>query len=428
MFKLEDFGVKREQAALSNGARLIFFKKPKAPVSMRATFIGGSRFDPVGKEGTAHFLEHMIVAGSKRFPSKDKLAAYVEQYGGGFSASTSADVITIRAAIGDPNDLKYIFEIFHEMLFESLFDENTIEKERGSILRELANKKSDPGSMLWEVYWRLFFQNTIVGRSILGSEKSIGAISKNDLLEFRNNQFKSGKLLFTASGGVELKELKENFENSLILPSSEQVSFSDDLPIVRENPISIELYPGATEAHIIYGFRTSRVLHPDEAALDVIAEILGGGRASTLSKKLRYEKGLVYGVSALPMGMADCGTWTIKTATSKDKINEVLEIITSEFKRVMADGLTDKEIIFAKNKNIKSTLMQMQTSSDWVSFHGYASFFDKSGEWTIEDYLKNIESVTAEKIKEVANRYFGPDKWFLGICGDVKEDEIKVSW
>jgi len=428
MLTLDDFGVKREQVILSNGSKLIFFEKPKTPVSIRATFISGSRFDPIGKDGTAHFLEHMIVAGSKRFPSKDKLANYIEQYGGVFSASTSIDTIDLKAVIGDPNDLKYIFEIFHEMLLESLFDENTIEKERGSILRELSNKKSDPSSMIWEVYRRLFFQNTEVGRSTLGSEKNIEAISKKDIVEFRNDQFLSGKLLFTASGGAEFNRLKENFENSLILPKSERISFLNDLPLIREKVISIEPYPGITEAHIIYGFRSPRVLHPDEAALNVIAQILGGGRASTLSKKLRYEKGLVYSVSALSMSMADCGAWVIKTATSKDKVNEVIGIITDEIKRVMTDGLTDEEIIFAKNKIIKSKLMQMQTSSDWVAFHGYYSFFDESDTWTIEDYLKEIELVTPEKTKEVANKYFGQDKWFLGICGDVKEESIDVSW
>ena len=428
MFTLDDFGVKREQAILSNGSKVIFFEKSKAPVSIRATFISGSRFDPAGKEGTAHFLEHMIVAGSKRFPSKDKLAAYIEQYGGSFSASTSPDTIDLRAAIGDPKDLKYIFEILHEMLLGSLFDENTIEKERGSILRELSNKKSDPGSMIWDVYRKLFFQNTEVGRSILGSEKSIVEISRKDIIKFRDSQFLSGKSLFTASGGIEFEKLKENFENSLILPKSEQIVFKNDLPIIREKFISIEPYHGITEAHIIYGFRAQRALHPDEAAMDIIAQVLGGGRASTLSRKLRYEKGLVYSVSASAISMADCGSWVVKTATSKDKVNEVIGIITDEIKRVMDEGLTSEEITFAKNKIVKSKLMQMQTSSDWVNFHGYYSFFDKNNTWTIENYLKEIELVTSEKIKEVANKYFGQNKWFLGICGDVKEDSIKVFW
>ncbi len=428
MLTLEDFGVTKEETTLSNGTRLMLFKKPKSPISIRATFLAGSRFDPVGKEGTSHFLEHMIVAGSKRFPSKDKLATYIEQYGGVFSASTSADTINVSVSVGDPNDLKYACEILHEILLESLFDEKTIETERGSILKELSTKKSNPGSMLWEVWRKLFFQDTEIGRSTLGSEESIASISKTDLIEFRDNHFVSGKLLLTVSGDVTLQELREQFESLLLLPESKPFSFTKDLFFSRRQTTYIEPYPKLDQTYIIYGFRTPKILHPDEPALEVITEILGGGRASTLQKKLRYEKGLVYAASAYLQSMADCGSWLVSTSTSKDKVQEVIDIITGEIRRVIDNGLTEEEIMFAKNKMIKSKLMEMQTTSSWVNFHAYYSLVDKTGAWTIEDYLKEIESVTSEKTKEVATKYFGGDKWFLGVCGDIKEDSIKIEW
>lgn len=128
------------------------------PVFARATFLSGSRFDHPGKEGTSHFLEHMIVAGTKRFPSKDKLAAYIEQFGGGFSAFTGADSVSVNVAVGDPADLEKAFEVMHEILTESTFESSTVETERGSILRELGDKKSNPSEMVWEVYRKLFFR------------------------------------------------------------------------------------------------------------------------------------------------------------------------------------------------------------------------------------------------------------------------------
>ncbi len=428
MLKLEDFGVKREETALSNGAKLVLYKRLKTPVSIRVNFLSGSRFDPIGKEGTSHFLEHMIVAGSKRFPSKDKLAAYIEQYGGRFGASTSADILGVDVAIGDPKDFNYACEILHEILLAPLFDVETIETERGSILKELGAKKSNPSNMLWEVWRRLFFQETAVGRSILGSEETIASISKKDLIEFRDKYFTTGRLSFVVSGDIEIQELKNGFENKLMLPNSEPYLFTDDLPVVRKQIFSVEPYEKIDQVYIMYGFRAPRILNPDEYALDVIAEILGGGRASTLNKKLRYEKGLVYSASAWLSSLADCGSWAVMTSTSKDKINEVVEIITKEIKRIMENGLTHEEIEFAKNKIIKSKLMEMQTSGSWVDFHSFYESVNKTGVWTLEDYLREIELVTCEKTKEVANKYFGPDKWFLGMCGDIKEEDVKVAW
>lgn len=428
MLKLEDFGVKREGAILSNGAKLVLYRKSKAPVFIRASFFGGSRFDPTEKEGNSHFVEHMIVAGSKRFPSKDKLAMYIEQFGGGFAASTSSDNLNIDVSIGDPKDFNHACEVLREILIEPSFDEKTIETERGSILKELGIVKTNPSNMLGEVWRRLFFQETVVGRSIFGTEETLGSISRDDLIKFRDEYFKGGKLSFVISGDIEIEEIKKSFEGTLKLPYSEPIFPAEDLPISRKKIFSVEPYEKIDQVYITYGFRGPRILSPDEYALDVIAEILGGGRASTLNRKLRYEKGLVYNVSARFLSLTDSGSWTVNTSTSKDKVNEVIKIITSEIKRVMQNGLAQEEISFAKSKIIKSKLTQMQTSGAWVGFHSNFEAANRGETWTLEDYLNGIGLVTQEKIKEVANSYFGKDKWFLGVCGDIKDEDLKVVW
>ena len=95
MTKLSDFGIKRESGILRSGVRLTVFRKPSAPIYTSFAFLSGGRFDTVGKEGLAHFMEHMIVAGTKKFPTKDKLAEYLESYGGAFHASTGNEVMNL---------------------------------------------------------------------------------------------------------------------------------------------------------------------------------------------------------------------------------------------------------------------------------------------------------------------------------------------
>lgn len=240
-----------------------------------------------------------MVAGTKRFPTKDKLAAYIEQYGGRFYASTSADNISINVSVGDPLDISRAIETLHEILLEPLFDEKTFETEKGSILKELGDRKSNPNSMIWEVWRRLFFQDTLIGRSTLGSEASISSITKKDVFDFYKERILSGKMIMVASGGVEISELEKGLEEKVLLPGISQIVPANDLPILRKNPISIEPYKGKEQVSLILGFRSSNIFHPDAPALDVVAEVLGGGRASSLQKKLRYNKGLVYSVGAM---------------------------------------------------------------------------------------------------------------------------------
>ena len=413
---------------MSNGSRLILYERPHAPISIRAAFFAGSRFDPEGKEGVAHFLEHMLLAGSARFPTKDKLAVHIEQYGGGFQAFTGADTLGIEVSVGDPADLIYACEILHEILLEPLFDERTMETERGSILRERANKRSNPSSMLWELWRKTFFQGTPVGRSTLGSEETINAISKDDLVGFRAAHLVSGQACFIASGGIKMEELREDFEKALIVPRSEPFSFEEDLPIYRERPVLIEPYTKTDQVHLMYGFRAPRALHADGPALEVIAKMLGGGRASILQRMLRYEKGLVYDSSAFSTTMGDCGSWMAMTSTSRDKVKEVLRTISGEVRRVMNDGLTEEELAFVKNKIMRSSLMKMQTSASWVDLHADLEPFNRNGIWTLADQLEAIGAVTPAMTRDVARRYFGPDKWFLAACGDIQEDELDIPW
>lgn len=423
----EDLGVSRKESVLSNGAKVVVFEKPGMPVYMRATFLGGSRFDPVGKDGTSHFLEHGLTAGTKQFPSKDKLSAHIEQIGGSLGASTGEEVMSINSSVGDPKDIRVGFEVLHEMVLSAQMDPITIEKERGTILKELAKKKSNPGEMIWDVYRRLFFQGTPLGRSILGSEESIKSITNNDLQTFYKDNFTSQRMALVVCGGTTLEEIKDIAEEQLLVQSGTRFEKGQNLSTNRQEPISIEAYQNIDQAVIAFGFRTAPRSHPDNATLDVIAEVLGGGRASSLNRRLRYEsEGLIYGVNAWSFNYMDTGAWVVKASTSKDKAQQVITIITDEVKRVLNEGLTKEEVLFAQNKIVKSKRMDLQTSRSWVDLHASSELKSKTPE-TLYDYTKGIVEVTPEMTRQVAQRYFGDNNWYLGMCGSISKKDIVIS-
>ena len=227
MMALRSFGVSRRETVLSNGVRLVVFERPGQPVYLQAAFLAGSRFDPVGREGLAHFLEHMLVAGTKNFPSKDKLAAFIEQFGGEFSAFTGSEVLSINTAIGDPTDFKQAVRVLSEAIKYPLMAPKTVETARGSILRELGDKKSNPERMLWEVWRRLFFQGTKVGRSTLGTDVTINSISRDDIIRFQSDMLVSGRLALVVAGGVTLNQAQDLAEANLLVGNSERFTLEE---------------------------------------------------------------------------------------------------------------------------------------------------------------------------------------------------------
>lgn len=421
----EDLGVTRNETELSNGTKLVMLEKPNAPVNLRAIIFGGQRFDPVGKEGTAHFLEHMLVACTKKFPSKDKLAAHIEQYGGGLGASTSNETLIINSSVADPRDIGLCTEVMHEMLLEPLFDPRIMEMERSAILKELGDKKSNPTKMLWELYPTLFFKGQDRGRSILGSESTINSITRDDLLDFYSRAITSGRLTLLACGGVGVNTMKEFAERDLIVPEGQKLNISNQVPIDRETPILVEQFPG-DQVHLFLGFRTDSCDESENIALNIIANALGGGRSSILQKELRYERGLTYGVGSFTFKESDTGVFLIKTSTSKDSLQKVLDVISDEVRRITDNGLAMKDMELTKMKMIKSLRMNLQDSENWVNM--YTDWERGVGApLGITAYTQGISSCTTGIIKSVAQKYFAKDKWYLGMCGDVSVDQVKVN-
>ena len=426
MFTFNDFGINVEESTLSNGVPVLLLQKKGMPVHIGVRFASGSRFDPVDKEGLSHFVEHMIVAGSKKFPSKDKMAIYIEQLGGIFGASTSSDAMSIKLEVAGKEDFKEGVLLLREMLTESLFDEKTIETERKSIFNEIKDKISNPSRYIWDLYSELFFQETEVGKSTLGSKDSVGSITREDLLDFYESMLVSGRSVIVISGDISFDQVISELERGLPLRISDKYSFKNTIPVVREKKVTVRNYPKQDQIHLVLGFRTVGLKDSDTIPLAVLSTIFGGGRASVFSKRLRYEKGLVYGSGTHSYRFSNGGAWVVKTSTSKDKIQEVVDIITEEFTRIASGGVTKEELEFAKDKITKSSRRQMQTSASWVSRHIFNELVKNPVR--LPDYLNTVVSTTRSDLSRVGKKYFKPGMWYLALCGDVDENIVKVNY
>ena len=428
MLTLEDFGVSYHEAMLSNGLRVVLFERPHAPIALKAVLFAGSRFDPQGKEGLAHFTEHMILGGTKQFPTREDLGSYIETYGGTYGAGTGPDVMLIRANVGDPNDIQVPFNILHGAVCEPLFNPEAIETERRVILDELRREKANPADMIGKQLWeRLLFQGTELGRPILGTEESLRSIQKQDIEGFHACSFHSGSAVLLASGGISVEQLCEIAERSLVMPRGTPFAYSRPIDQKRDMPVMIEQYHGIEQVHLMLGFRTVPLTHRDYMPLNLLSGIFANGRTSVLLRRLRNELGLVYGESAYAVASGDSGAFFVKTATAKKHVQQVLDVITQEIIRIADHGVSEDQLEHVKNRIMKSRRLNMQTSSDWVDFHGNGILFRRD-QWTLVNFLSEVAAVTISDIQRIAKTYFGPDKWYLGMCGDITEQDARINW
>lgn len=417
MFAFSKLNVSFFERQLSNGSKLFHFQRKNSPISIKASFLGGSRYDK--KIGTAHFLEHMLVAGSKKFTSKNLLAGYIERIGGEFGARTNGDILQFNVHMAETSDLKVGIEVLREILCNPLFSEAIIESERGAILAEIGGQKSSPREAIWEVYRRLFYQKTPLAQSILGTPESVASITKADLLDFYSRYLTAGRLTYITSGDVDVDVIASALDASIAIPHASRLTPSP-LPIIREVLFDEETYPGK-QAHAIVGYRILPEDLIEEVALYLLDELLAVGRSARLVTELRYKQGLIYNLSSLKTRGPDSGVWAVQTACIAGNIPKVLDTVHKELITIASSGISEEELVFIKTKTIKSKIRMLQRSEAWVDFHAPLVQFETVR--TIEDYFSALEHIGTSDIKRVAAKYLSVDP-FVAICGDLKNVNI----
>lgn len=411
---IKDFGVKKKEKILKNGCRLVLFEKKNSPLFMSVKFLAGSRFNPKDKEGLAHFVEHMLSSGTKKFVSKDKLAMFLERYGGSFGLSTNNNFININTETGDISDLDILMNFLNEIINNSTFKEDVFLTEKGSIINEIGNASTLPWKLFGEAFLNTFYKNTLLEKNNLGSEDSVKKIKLVDVIDFYKKNITSQNCTIIASGDIKIEKLAQKIEQKIKFRNEGENKIRKIIePLPEKGGRITVLNTLSNQSLFIVGFRVDPKIEQGPA-MEVLRMILAGGRASRLEKKLRYEKGLIYSVSANYDTYQDVGGFFIKTASSEENTSKVLKIIFSEIEDIKKNGVTKEELSFIKQKTYKSIKKDLQTSKDWVNNNSTLASLEKNGTTKI-DVINEIMKVSSKDMVDIVNKYFSKEKSFIGL-------------
>lgn len=417
MYSLESFGVSFQKLSL-NGIDFFSFEKKGAPIFASVFFHAGSKYNE--KDGTAHFLEHLLIAGSEKFPSKNLLADFIESVGGRISLSTNSDFVRIDFELAEPTDTPRVVAMLDQMIHHPLLSIDLFEMEKKAILAELAGKKAHQREFIWEVYRGLFFQDTPLSKSNLGTEEVIRALSLEDVAAFKQKYFDNGNVSVVMSGGFDTHEFADSL--SKVLGSRKKPSADHNrAPILRTTWYDVATYPSKL-ASIVFGFRTDTQNLKDEACAKLCAEYLAGGRSSELITTLRYEKGLVYSVSVLNQFLQNASAFAVRTECDAENTEQTLSIINQSFRNLCEFALAPEILDTIKSKIVKSFLIELQTSKSWVLNN--ERFVVANDGKSIIDFLSAVNAISVDDIKMYAQKNFLLEKKYIAACGPERVSEI----
>jgi zinc protease len=404
---------------LQNGMGVILNENHNSPVAALQVWVRVGSADETDEEaGICHFIEHLLFKGTER--RRGRIAAEIEALGGHMNAYTSYDQTVYHLVIASRH-AKMGLDVLADAVVHSIFGPQEIDREREVILEEIRMGQDSPSRAISKQTMAAVFQVHPYGRPVIGNEKTVRAITRDRIVSFFKKWYVPKNMVFSASGDFDGMEMRKGIEEAF---SGWNVS-SGDLPGRKTEPEPVEFRSVVSsgnfkETYLQLAFPITAVTDEETPAMDVLAQILGGGEASRLVQRVKLEKGLVRSVSASSYTPKDRGTFLVGATLVPENVERGLAAILEEIVRLMRGGVSPEELYRAK-VGIRSGLIygrqSVQGEAGKLGFYG-AIVGDLGYE---KEYMRRVDLLESEDIERVAEKYFRPSRAVASILGPAEK-------
>lgn len=413
--------MKPEIATLSNGIRVVSCRMPQVETVSLGLWVGvGARHEEEHEHGLSHLLEHMAFKGTATRSAR-QIAEEIEEVGGDLNASTGLDSTAYYARVlkGDDN---VALTLLADILLNSSFSEDELEKEREVILQEIAGAKDDPEDIAYEMLQETAFPRQALGRPILGTPKSVRAISAADLRGFLARQYAPQAMVFSAAGAIDHDAWVRHVEalfGGLTPRKAGDESRARYVGGISASAKSFE------QAHLLIGFPSPSILDDEYMTAQVFSGVLGGGMSSRLFQEVREKRGLCYAIYSSVWGLKDTGMLAVHAATGARMVDELARVVAGELAALAAEGPGTGELHRAKAQLKAGLLMGLESSSvraEQMARHILAhNRIISPGELT-----RRVDEATPERVQGLARKLM-VERPTLALVGSGRKAKEQVE-
>ncbi|EKE00193.1 MAG: peptidase M16 protein [uncultured bacterium] len=419
--KLEDFQVTLQRKISPKGTKFVHFYKPGAPIAITISSRSGSRFDPPGKSGLAHFVEHVVLDGTEKYKNKKDLSLCFDDLGASYSASTGPEYTKFDFLIAKKEHLNFVADVVDQIFSKPLLSQKSIDLEKKIIKTEVSSKLDNNKRVLSNNMKKLMYGDNCLAYNISGTEESIETINKDDLLSHLKNVFFQD-MTVVSCGSCDVEDIYTLFDPVI---NNEKQSHTLTTP-----QISIGTKHGSFKMadqkliYCMFTFPTCGMSSDDDVALNVLSAYLGRRRSSLLSEILRYDEGLLYSVTSGNSRFSGTGYFFIKMAMKKENLPTVFNKIKEVLETLQKNGIPKEALGVIKNKVVNAGIISTQTVQFWADTQFYRELLLKDNNYYYADYLNEISTISKGEVDRVVNKYMSFDKMFFYAVGNVEEGEI----
>ena len=411
-----------QSTRLSNGVRILTETIPQVrSVSIGVWVKTGSRHDPAKKTGIAHFIEHMLFKGTAT-RSALQIAKEIDALGGILNASTGKEYTVYYIKVLDEH-LQKASEVLFDIFLNSELDPQEIDKEKKVVLQEIHMVEDSPEDLISEMFADAIFENTSLGKPILGDADSIGSILRNDMLDHMGACYDADSIIVSGAGNLEHERLLGIAGNKFETVKSMTRSAS---PGIKPRGLNHKAYERDLEQiHFTLGVRGPSMREETRWIYSVLNSILGGSMSSMLFQEIREKLGLVYSIYSYLNIYEDCGVMAVNAATTSENMVKTLEVLSEQMRKLKKGDFGGIKLDEVKAQMRGHILLSQEITEHRMSSIAKNEMFYQR-EVPIEEIIEKINAVSEEELIKLAGNIFTEENITLVTLGRNVEEQQKL--
>ncbi|MGL4849092.1 MAG: M16 family metallopeptidase [Clostridium sp.] len=388
---------------LKNGLKIVMEKIDGVnSVSVGVMVRNGSRDETEDINGISHFIEHMFFKGTEK-RSFNGITSAIENIGGQINAFTGKETTCYFVKVLGSH-IETGLDVLSDIILNSKFDKDEIEKEKGVVLEEINMSTDSPEEVLEDLHSSIAFKDTSLERPILGTHETVKSFTREKIVDYIERRYVPKNSVISICGKLEFNEIEDLVTKYFgEWKNKEEIKENNEKFEAKEGSLSIE--KEIEQLHINIGYKGLPYNHKNSYALVLVNTILGGGASSILFNKVREELGLCYSIYSYMDSYRGAGGMNIYLGLNKNSAKKALEVIKESMDNFVQKGITEEELKINKEK-IKGTYILGQESTSSKMFANAKSLLFRGEIRTEEKVIEKIDNISMENVNEVIEYCF----------------------
>jgi predicted Zn-dependent peptidase len=410
-----------EVTRLPNGLTVVTHTMPHLETTSLGLWVSvGSRHEAPQENGISHFLEHMSFKGTASRTAQ-AIAEEIEAVGGELNAATGLETTSYFARVlkGDEG---VALELLADILLNSSFSNDELEREREVILQEISGTRDSPDDIAFELVNEAAYPGQALGRTILGPAENVRRFTPGDLSAFLAKHYRPQRMVLSGAGAIQHALLVRHAEalfGGLTPDESAGEEQAQYLGGVRWHQKRFE------QSHVVLAFEAPSYRDNAYLTAQVFSGLFGGGMSSRLFQEAREKRGLCYSIYSSAWGLSDTGLLAVHAATGTEMMRSLIDVTATELGDLAARGPSDAELHRAKAQLKAGLLMSLESSSaraEQMARHllAYGRIVGS------DELIRQVDEVSAEDVGRFAQQLLA-GRSSVAVVGAGKASETLAS-